>query len=64
MKTIDCLQDEKGIIVGASMVSLRNQILRAGKQTDIRSNIILEPNEIPVCLYGCLLEEGLEMLGT
>lgn len=46
------------------MVSLNNQILRAGMQTNTRSNIVLEPTEIPVCLYGCLLEEGLELLGT
>jgi hypothetical protein len=46
------------------MVSSRNQILRAGKQTDIRKNIMLEQNEIPVCLYGCLLLGGVEMLGT
>jgi hypothetical protein len=44
VKTIDCLQDEQGMVVGISMVSARNQILRAGMQTDSRKNIALEPS--------------------
>jgi hypothetical protein len=55
VKTIDCLQDEKGLIVGISMVSANNQILRAGIQSDHRKTIDLDPYEVPVCLYGCLL---------
>ena len=46
------------------MVSANNQILRAGLLTDLRKSIEMDPSEVPACLYGCLLEEGVEMLGT
>ena len=47
-----------------AMVSARNQILRGGMQTDNRKSIDLTPTEVPVCLYGSLLENGVEMLGS
>lgn len=43
IKTIDCLRDDKGVIVGVSMVSIKNIILKAGIMTDNREPIKMEP---------------------
>ena len=52
------------MIVGVSMVSARNAVLKGGTVTSIRKAVGMEPEEYPICIYGCLLQDGIEMLGV
>lgn len=64
VRSIDVLTNEKGKVVGVSMVSERNVIFRGGAMTTSRHPLEMAPNEYPVCFYGCLLPDGVEMLGV
>jgi hypothetical protein len=39
IKTVDCFFNEKGVIVGVSMVSARNVVLKGGTSTSLRKAI-------------------------
>ena len=64
IKTIDVMTNNKGKVVGVSMVSKSNVMLKGGAMTSSRHPIEMDEQEYPVCLYGCLLPDGMEMLGT
>ena len=64
IKTIDVMTGAKGRVVGVSMVSASNVVLKGGAMTASRQPIEMREDEYPVCLYGCLLVDGMEMLGT
>jgi hypothetical protein len=50
--------NEKGVIVGISMVSANNVVLKAGVTTSNRQSIKMESFQYPICFYGCLLPLG------
>lgn len=58
------MTNEKGRVVGVSMVSVRNVIIKGGMMTASRHPLAMGSNEYPVCFYGCLLPDGVEMLGV
>ena len=64
IKTIDVMTNSKGRVVGVSMVSKGNVMIKGGAMTSSRHPIEMGEQEYPVCLYGCLLPDGMEMLGT
>ena len=64
IKTIDVMTNSKGRVVGVSMVSKGNVMIKGGAMTSSRHPIEMGEEEYPVCLYGCLLPDGMEMLGT
>ena len=64
VKTIDVMTNPKGRVVGVSMVSKGNVMLKGGAMTSSRHPIEMDEQQYPVCLYGCLLPDGMEMLGT
>ena len=63
VRTIDCMTNAKGVIVGISMVSAANVVLKGGAMTANRKTIQMDQGEYPVCLHGCLLPDGIEMFG-
>ena len=58
VRSMDVMTD-KGRVVGVSLVSNNNVVLKGGAMTANRDPIKMEPNEYPVCLHGCLLPDGL-----
>jgi hypothetical protein len=64
VRSVDCLRGKDGRVVGVSMVSQSNVVLRGGAMSESRQAIEMKPREYPVCLYGCLLPDGVEMLGV
>jgi Cys-tRNA synthase (O-phospho-L-seryl-tRNA:Cys-tRNA synthase) len=64
VKSIDCLRDESGVIVGLAMISQQNAVLRGGLTTDHRQSLAIPAEKHPACLFGCLLDHGLEMFGA
>ena len=64
VRSMDVLTDSRGAVVGVSMVSGSNVVLKGGAMTSLRQPIAMQPDEYPVCVYGCLLPDGVEMLGT
>ena len=58
------MTSEKGVVAGVSMVSTNNIVLKGGAMTSTRQTIEMDPEEYPVCIYGCLLPDGVEMLGA
>ncbi len=59
VRSIDCLLNEKGEIVGVSMVSSKNEVMKGGTMTTHRQGVTMAPHEYPVCLFGCLLASGI-----
>jgi hypothetical protein len=55
---------KKKKIVGISIVSSKNKIVKIGDLTGERVVLAMKESEYPMCFFGSLLTDGFELLGV
>lgn len=55
---------KKKKIVGISIVSSKNKIVKIGDLTGERVVLAMKESEYPMCFYGSTLTDGFELLGV
>ena len=58
-KGVECISNDKGLIVGLMFVSVKGVTAKAGSFEGNRRPLSIDRNEFPACLYGSFTEQGL-----
>lgn len=63
-RTLECVCNEKGAIVGIALLSNKGVSSKGGSLEGFRRPFNLGKGDYPACLYGSFSEKGLELFGA